>query len=96
MAAPSGDPGETSDRPVQGPESVFRIWFDSISRHHRGKALGILIGLAISLMIRILGFFWAIFVVLCVAVGYFIGKRLDEDRLDVWDYIDELLPRHRR
>lgn len=46
--------------------------------HHRGKALGISLGLAFGWFAISYGFFKAIFVALCVSLGYVIGKGVDQ------------------
>ncbi|HAU31610.1 MAG: hypothetical protein XD78_2202 [Desulfotomaculum sp. 46_296] len=50
---------------------------DFLSRH-RGKATGILIGLIFGWLVIKYGIIKTIFVAICVGVGYYIGKRLDE------------------
>lgn len=45
---------------------------------NRGKAAGILLGLVFGWFAITYGVFKAIFVALCVAAGYYIGKGLDE------------------
>ncbi|MFA5385831.1 MAG: DUF2273 domain-containing protein [Eubacteriales bacterium] len=45
---------------------------------HRGKAIGILIGLVFGGLVIKYGIIKTIFVAICVVVGYYIGKRLDE------------------
>jgi len=50
---------------------------DFLSRH-RGKVIGILIGLIFGWLVIKYGIIKTIFVAICVGVGYYIGKRLDE------------------
>ena len=38
------------------------------------------------------GFLWTLFVAICVAVGYFVGRQLDEGKEDLIDVLDRLLP----
>jgi len=52
---------------------------------HRGKTIGILLGLVASILFISYGFWRTIFIVFCIAVGYLIGKKLDENAdLEVW------------
>ncbi len=52
---------------------------------HRGKTIGILLGLAASILFISYGFWRTIFIVFCIVVGYLIGKKLDENAdLEVW------------
>lgn len=46
--------------------------------NHRGKLLGLVLGLVISLLIISFGFWKSILVILCVIAGFFLGKRFDE------------------
>jgi len=69
-------------------EEVLRDLVDN----HRGKILGGLIGLVFALMIIRFGFFWSIFIGICVLAGYFIGKRMDDNKEDLVDVLDKFLP----
>ncbi|MDD3364471.1 MAG: DUF2273 domain-containing protein [Syntrophomonas sp.] len=52
---------------------------------HRGKTIGVLLGLAASILFISYGFWRTIFIVFCIVVGYLIGKKLDENAdLEVW------------
>ncbi|MDD4658066.1 MAG: DUF2273 domain-containing protein [Eubacteriales bacterium] len=53
--------------------------------------IGALIGLIGSLMLIFLGFWKAVFVVLCVGLGYLIGQRLDGDQ-SFSEFIGRLFP----
>jgi uncharacterized membrane protein len=67
------------------------VLFQEIWRAHSGKITGVLIGFVLGLLILIIGFFQALFVMFCMVVGYFIGKRID-DKEDLMDILDKLLP----
>lgn len=49
-------------------------------KNHRGKLIGIILGLCFGLMAAIFGFFKAVFIALCIIIGYFLGKRVDEHK----------------
>lgn len=49
-----------------------------IITEHRGKLLGVVLGLAAAILFLNYGFWRSIFVMFCIAAGYFIGKNLDE------------------
>jgi uncharacterized membrane protein len=52
---------------------------------HRGKTIGILLGLVASILFISYGFWRTIFIAVCIVVGYLIGKKLDENAdLEVW------------
>lgn len=56
-----------------------------IIQEHRGKAIGILMGLAASILFISFGFWRSIFIIFCIVLGYFIGKRIDENKsFDSW------------
>jgi uncharacterized membrane protein len=56
--------------------------------NHRGKVLGALLGLGIGLIIIEFGIFVGLFLMICIMLGYFIGKRYDEG--DLGDLLDKL------
>ncbi|MHB8927173.1 MAG: DUF2273 domain-containing protein [Bacillota bacterium] len=79
----------------EGAKSEGTVWerlFKELFENHRGKTLGSLIGLAISLSIYKLGFLWTIFITICVFVGYQVGRRMDEEKEGLMDILDRLLP----
>lgn len=53
--------------------------FHELMERHRGKLLGILGGLVIGLLIIVFGFWKTIFIVLCILIGYFLGRRFDNE-----------------
>ncbi|ABI67896.1 DUF2273 domain-containing protein [Syntrophomonas wolfei] len=56
-----------------------------ILEEHRGKALGILLGLIASILFISYGFWRSLFVIFCIVLGFFIGKRIDENHsFDNW------------
>jgi len=61
-----------------------------VFREHRGKSLGILFGLLFGLLTVLLGFWKTFFVALCISVGYFIGKRIDENG-NFRDWVNKIL-----
>ena len=65
--------------------------FRQIWHAHGGKISGLLIGFFVGMLIIAIGFFQALFVFICMVVGYIVGKRIDEKE-DLLDIIDKLLP----
>jgi uncharacterized membrane protein len=62
-------------------ENLFRIIFEQ----HRGKAIGIVLGLVASILFISYGFWRTIFIIVCIALGFFIGKEIDEKKnFDQW------------
>ncbi len=54
-------------------------WWIIISRHW-GKILGGLLGLIFALLVLYYGFWWSLFIYVCIALGLFIGWKLDASK----------------
>jgi uncharacterized membrane protein len=67
-----------------------RIW--EFYSSHRGEINGALIGLLLGLTIEIWGFFKTLFLAICIVIGYYIGKRLSEDKDYIKNLLDRILP----
>jgi uncharacterized membrane protein len=63
---------------VWGDRSFFEYLADQAERH-RGKAIGVILGLLAALLIIIFGFWKTVFIAILVLFGYWLGKRFDED-----------------
>lgn len=59
---------------------------------HHGGINGAIAGLLLSSAILIIGFWRALFIALCVVLGYYIGKRLSEDKEYIKNLLDRILP----
>ncbi len=52
---------------------------------HRGKTIGVSLGLLASILFVSFGFLRTLFIIICITVGYFIGKQLDDKKnFDSW------------
>ncbi|WP_350344666.1 DUF2273 domain-containing protein [Proteinivorax tanatarense] len=60
--------------------------FKEIAIKNKGKLTGILTGFIVSIIYLWLGFIKGTFVVICIGVGFFIGKRFDDDK----DFMESL------
>lgn len=67
-------------------------WLLNFYRTYRGGIIGAAAGFIIALFIMLIGFFWAIFVAICTGIGYFLGKKLSEDKEYLKDFLDRILP----
>ncbi|MEW6447027.1 MAG: DUF2273 domain-containing protein [Bacillota bacterium] len=63
--------------------------YQELFERHRGKIVGVVLGLVFGWFAIVYGFWKALFVGVCVAIGYFVGKRVDE-RLDFGRFWDKL------
>lgn len=54
-------------------ETLGEIW-----RRHRGKIIGLGGGLVFALLTVTVGFWKAIFILICLGFGYWLGKKVDE------------------
>lgn len=71
---------------------MFEKWFTFIIDEHRGKAVGVGLGLLASLLFISLGFWQTLFIVLCIFLGYQVGKQVDQ-RVDLEAWIKSLFKR---
>ncbi|MGE5404802.1 MAG: DUF2273 domain-containing protein [Candidatus Saccharibacteria bacterium] len=56
-----------------------------IMENHRGKALGLILGLLVGILIISYGFWKAMFIVVCIVLGFIIGKAVDDNAdFDNW------------
>jgi uncharacterized membrane protein len=64
---------------------MFEKFFEYVITEHRGKTIGVLLGLTASILFVSFGFWRAVFIMLCIAAGYQIGKKIDENvDLELW------------
>lgn len=59
---------------------------------HKGEILGAAIGFVIAVIVLILGLLKALFIVLCVVFGFYIGKKLYQDKDYIKNLLDRILP----
>lgn len=71
-------------------------WLRELATHHRNKIIGGLAGLVGALLVIRFGFFWTLFILLCSGLGYWVGKRLDEEPESLVQILDRILPPGRR
>jgi uncharacterized membrane protein len=67
-------------------------WLREVALHHRNKVIGGLVGLVVALLVIRFGFFATLFILLCSGLGYWIGKRLDEEPESLVQIFDRLMP----
>lgn len=72
-------------------ERFLAIW-----ENHKGKLTGALIGLIFGVSVMMIGFFWTLFISGCVLIGFFIGKRIDEEKESLGEILEKYFPLHTR
>ncbi|HAA08835.1 MAG: DUF2273 domain-containing protein [Syntrophomonadaceae bacterium] len=64
---------------------MWEKWFQFLLVEHRGKTIGVLLGLLASILFVTFGFWRTVFIAICIGIGYLIGKQLDENKnFDSW------------
>jgi uncharacterized membrane protein len=53
---------------------ITEVWLN-----HRGKALGLSLGLLFGVLTAVLGFWETFFIAVCIIIGYMIGKKFDDN-----------------
>ena len=64
---------------------------NDIWNNYRGRLFCSIFGLFIGVMVLWLGFFQALFLLICIGLGFFIGYKLDMKE-DLMEWLDRLLP----
>ncbi len=59
---------------------------------HKGQVTGTLVGFSIAVLILLIGFFKVLFIAIFTGVGYYIGKRIHEDKDYLKNLLDRVLP----
>jgi Small integral membrane protein len=59
---------------------------------HRGGLIGALIGFFVAIAFLLFGFFKVLFIALLAGVGYYIGKRIHDDKDYIKNLLDRVLP----
>ena len=67
-------------------------WLRDLAEKHRNRILGALGGLVFALLIIRVGLLWTLFILLCTGIGYWVGKRLDEEPESLVEILDRIFP----
>lgn len=59
---------------------------------HTGAFNGALIGFLFAVAVLIIGLFRTLFIALCSGIGYYIGKKISEDKDYIKNLLDKVLP----
>ena len=58
---------------------------------NKGKTIGTILGFIIAILVISIGFFKTLFIVLCTWLGYYIGKKTDNQE-NIREIIEKILP----
>ena len=68
-----------------------REMLEELWQTHKGRIVGMAVGLLFGLMVLILGVFKTLFLLVCAVGGYLIGKKIDQKE-DLLEILDKILP----
>lgn len=64
---------------------MFEKYFTYVMSEHRGKAIGVTLGLLASVLFITFGFWRTLFIVICIFLGYQVGNKIDQRvDLELW------------
>ncbi|MGE5673698.1 MAG: DUF2273 domain-containing protein [Mycobacterium leprae] len=67
-------------------------WLRELAENHRNKVIGGLGGLVFALLIIRFGILWTLFILAISGIGYWIGKRLDEEPESLVEMLQRIFP----
>lgn len=70
-------------------------WLDDLWRKHRGKLTGAAVGFLVGLLWRSIGLFWTIVIGVLTAVGYWIGRQVDDEDETLLQWLERFMSRSR-
>lgn len=59
---------------------------------HKGKIIGVIIGLLFGILVLTVGFWKSLFILVCIAIGLWIGGSFD-NREKFFKFLDKILPK---
>ena len=77
-----GDPGAGPSRkgnPFKGARTAVGDWLSQNFPGHEHAVFGAFLGLLVAVLIFVIGFWQALFVTICIVVGFAIGQYVDGD-----------------
>jgi uncharacterized membrane protein len=70
---------------------VYKETLLNIFENNRAKCIGVLLGFLFAISSLFIGFFKTIFIVICIFLGYYIGKKID-NKESIIEVIERILP----
>jgi uncharacterized membrane protein len=71
---------------------MWKEYLIKVFSENEGKVLGVIIGLFVGILVLWIGFFKSMFIVICVFLGYYIGKKKD-NKESIFEIIEKLINR---
>jgi uncharacterized membrane protein len=71
---------------------MWKEYLIKVFSENEGKVLGVVIGLFVGILVLWIGFFKSMFIVICVLLGYYIGKKKD-NKESIFEIIEKLINR---
>ena len=66
----------------------YSLWME-IWHNNKGKIIGIIAALLFALFVISVGFWKTIFIFICILIGFYIGKKID-DKINIKESIEKL------
>ncbi len=67
---------------------TLKKFYDS----HRGEVIGAMVGGFCSVAVLLIGIFNTLFIAVCTTAGYYLGKKLSQDKDYLKKLLDKVLP----
>jgi uncharacterized membrane protein len=71
---------------------MWKQYLIEIFSKNEGKFIGAISGLLVGILILWIGFFKSVFIVICILLGYYIGKKKD-NKENIFVIIEKLINR---
>lgn len=70
---------------------MWKEYFINLFNNKRGSVVGTIVGLIVAVFILVIGFFKTLFLAICMFLGYYIGKKKDNNE-SILELIRKILP----
>lgn len=70
------------------------MWKEKLKEYYennKGKTIGLICGILFGILVLIIGFFRTLFIFLCALLGYYVGKKVDNNE-SILEVIERILP----
>lgn len=73
--------------------AIFENWEQlmTILAEYKGRIVGMLVGFLAAILVIAFGFISALFIMICMGLGYYVGQRYDNQQ-DIKEIINDVLP----